>query len=67
MIHIYIIFLPLYIFEEIFFDLVFKCVDIVGRLNYALRFNLSNENKHSIIFKYTVFGPLKKEIKARIL
>ena len=30
-IHIYIIFLPLYIFEEIFFDLVFKGVDIVGR------------------------------------
>ena len=30
-IHLYIIFLPLYIFEKIFFDLVFKCVDIVGR------------------------------------
>ena len=29
-VHIYVIFLSLYIFEEIFFDLVFKCVDVVG-------------------------------------
>ena len=29
-VHICIIFHSLYIFEEIFFDLVFKCVDIVG-------------------------------------
>ena len=28
-VHIYLIFLSLYIFEEIFFDVVFKCVDIV--------------------------------------
>ena len=36
-IHIYIIFLPLYIFEEIVFDLVFKCVDTVGRFKSDAR------------------------------
>ena len=30
-VHIYVIFLSLYLFEEILFDLVFKYVDIVGR------------------------------------
>ena len=29
-VHIYAIFPSLYMFEEIFFDLVFKCVDFVG-------------------------------------
>ena len=30
LVHIYVILLSLHIFEEIFVDLVFKCVDIVG-------------------------------------
>ena len=39
--HIYIIFLPLYIYEELFFDLMFKCVDIVGRFKSDARlFNI---------------------------
>ena len=29
-VHIYVIFLSLYLFEEILFDLLFRCVDIVG-------------------------------------
>ena len=29
-VHICVIFLSLYVFEEIFFDLVLKCVDVVG-------------------------------------
>ena len=31
-VHMYVIFLSLYLFEAIFFDLLFNCVDVVGGL-----------------------------------